>query len=134
MKNLTATPGLFPQRGFTLIELMITVAVIAILASIAYPSYSQYVRQARRAEAQSVMQEMQLLQEKWRANNSTYGTYANLGSKTVGHYTITVPVATGSAYTITATASGDQANDKKNGTSCTPLTITQSTKTPAACW
>jgi type IV pilus assembly protein PilE len=114
---------------------MITVAVIAILATIAYPSYTQYMRQARRAEAKSMLQEIQLLQEKWRANNNTYGSLTNLGwTKTLAHYTIAISNTSGSTYTITATASGDQANDTKGGTSCTPLTLTQSTKTPAACW
>lgn len=45
------------QQGFTLIELMITVAVIAILAAIAYPSYTEYVARARRADAKTVIQE-----------------------------------------------------------------------------
>ena len=135
MKNRPATPRSFSVRGFTLIELMITVAVIAILATIAYPSFTQYMRQARRAEAKSLLQEIQLLQEKWRANNSTYGSLANLGwSKTLPHYTIAISNTTGSTYTITATASGDQANDVKGSTSCKTLTLTQSTKTPAACW
>jgi type IV pilus assembly protein PilE len=135
MKNRPATPRLFSARGFTLIELMITVAVIAILATIAYPSYSQYMRQARRAEAKSMLQEIQLLQEKWRANNNTYGSLTNLGwTKTLAHYTIAISNTSGSTYTITATASGDQANDEKSGTSCKELTLTQSTKTPAVCW
>lgn len=45
------------KGGFTLIELMITVAIIAILAAIAYPSYTQYVQRAHRAEARSILLE-----------------------------------------------------------------------------
>lgn len=45
------------EQGFTLIELMITVAVIGILAAIAYPSYTQYVQRANRAEARAMLLE-----------------------------------------------------------------------------
>lgn len=45
------------SQGFTLIELMITVAIIGILASIAYPSYTQYVQRANRAEARAMLLE-----------------------------------------------------------------------------
>ena len=62
------------QRGFTLIELMITVAVVAILAAIALPSYQEQVRKSRRSEAISTLGELQLRQERWRANNPSYGT------------------------------------------------------------
>jgi type IV pilus assembly protein PilE len=93
------------------------------------------MRQARRAEAKSMLQEIQLLQEKWRANNAFYGSLTNLNwTKTLAHYGIEISNTSGSTYTITATASGDQANDVKGSTSCKTLTLTQSTKTPAACW
>jgi type IV pilus assembly protein PilE len=129
------SPASRHTRGFTLIELMIVVAVIGILASIAYPSYVQYVMQARRVEAQALLQEIQLLQEKWRANNIAYGSLVNLGwSKTLPHYAFTVSNATGSTYTLTATASGAQASDTKGGTACGTLSLTQSSKLPAACW
>lgn len=122
------------QRGFTLIELMITVAIVGILASIAYPSYQQYVLSSRRAEAQSEMLRIQLGLEKWRANNNAYSSnLADAGfTDTNAYYNYTITGATGSAYTINAAAQGSQTADS----SCTPLTLNQSAaKTPSSgCW
>jgi type IV pilus assembly protein PilE len=128
------------QSGFTLIELMITVAIIAILASIAWPSYTQYVLESRRAEAQSEMLRIQLGLEKWRANNSTYSsTLGDAGftdANAYYNYTITGltvgSAPTGSVYVIRADAQGAQTADS----GCTALTLNQSgAKTPSSgCW
>ena len=121
------------QRGFTLIELMITVAIIGILASIAWPSYTKYVRDSRRAEAQSEMLRIQLGLEKWRANNNAYSsTLADAGfTDTNTYYNYTITNNTGSTYTINAAAQGTQTSD----TGCTALTLAQSgVKGPAGCW
>lgn len=126
--------------GFTLIELMIVVAVVAILATIALPAYTDAVRKSRRADAQSVLSEMAIRQEKWRANNTTYSSTGSevgappAGSRILSHYTITT-VGTASTYSVTATPIGGQANDTQSGTACNPLAINQSgARTPAVCW
>lgn len=67
MKN-----NLRPQRGFTLIELMIVVAVIGVLAAVAFPSYRQYIIRASRVEAQAELLELAGLQEKIFLNSNGY--------------------------------------------------------------
>ncbi len=106
--------------GFTLIELMITVAVIAILAAVAYPSYQDYVIRANRSAAQQFMLSLASREEQFlldaRAYTATIGTGGlnltappELGSR----YTFGVAVAAGPppTYTITATPIGPQARD-----------------------
>lgn len=59
-------------RGFTLIELMIVVAIIAVLASVAYPSYKEYVARSRRAEARAVLVAAQQWMERFYTENFRY--------------------------------------------------------------
>jgi type IV pilus assembly protein PilE len=131
------------QRGFTLIEIMIVVAVVGILAMIAFPSYQDSVRKSRRAEAKSALSDLAARQEQFFNDNKTYAdTVAKLnGSATTpsGYYTLQIaPGATGtlvSSYLMTATAAGVQTSDTK----CTTFTYSSSGKkdsTPAGntCW
>ena len=66
-----------PHAGFTLIELMIATSVSGVLSSIAYPSFSGALQKVRRTDALVAMMQVQQAQERWRANNSRYGTLAN---------------------------------------------------------
>ena len=110
--------GYARKRGFTLIELMIVVAIVAVLAAIALPSYQDYVRKGRRADGRSLLQGMSLAQEKWRLGHTTYGLEADLPSPTSTYYTMAVVAgSTATDYELTATAKAgtSQAND----TGCT---------------
>ena len=135
------------SKGFTLIELMITVAVIAILAAIAIPSYSEYVRKGRRADGRALLQSAAIAQEKHRLANATFATATTALNPPCptsgacpseqGHYSLAAPTAvTGSAYTLTANAtSSSQLADS----ACTAITYRVSGATVVygpsnACW
>lgn len=105
--------------GFTLIELMIVIAIIGILAGIAYPQYSQYVQKSRRADGQlALLEEVQALE---RCKSTRY-SYANCtlthASSPENYYTITL-TSTASTFAITATGQNQQVND----TDCNEMTI-----------
>ncbi len=106
---------LYNQRGFTLIELMIVVAVVGILAAIAYPSYTAFIQKSRRGDAMATLADFRIEQEKWRANNITYATStASLGlsgSSRDGYYTMAIVSAGSSAYQVTAAPAGAQSTD-----------------------
>ena len=67
------------QSGFTLIELMIVVAIIGILAAIAFPAYTRYVENARRADAQGALMSLANAMERFHTQNGTYSG-ATVGS------------------------------------------------------
>jgi len=122
-------------KGFTLMELMITVAIIGIIAAIAIPSYQDFINKSRRSEAHAGLAKMQLQQEGYRMVNSAFASAFGTGSNEVheptsDYYTFEL-TGSASAYTVKATAKSTQTAD----TACTPMIINQAgTKTPAGCW
>ena len=125
------------NRGFTLIELMIVVAIVGILVSIAYPSYSAQVRKSRRADAQAALMDIAARQQQMLLDTRSYAATVaalniTLPASVVQNYTVTVAVGTTVVpmFTVTATPSGSQVND-----TCAAMSLDQSgTKLPSACW
>lgn len=123
------------RKGFSLIELMIVIAIVAILVALALPSYSRYIRKANRGEAQQLLLNWANNQEIWRANDTDYATDGEIPVPTHTRYTFTLPTSTATTYTLTATPIDDQVKDEERGAACNPLTLNQSnTKSPANCW
>lgn len=144
------------QRGVSLLELMVVVAIVAILGSIAIPSYRNYVMRAQRSDATAALLRLAAAEEKFYLQNNTYTTDAtptglnlvpaatNLDSER-GWYRITLAAGSGGltqdfVATATALSTGPQFKD----TDCRAFTVNQNglkgatkssgTDNTAACW
>lgn len=116
--------------GFTLVELMIVVALIGILSAVALPSYQEYVRRGARAEARAGLLQAAQWMERAATISGVYPTTAANGARffpaglrTVAsrRYAIALPVSTPSRFTLHATPQGAQAGDP-----CGTFTLTHS--------
>ena len=125
------------QRGFTLMELIITMVIIGILTAVAIPNYTAYIIRSNRGEARSQLLEIATWMERWRTERGRYDDPGNVNNPpptppfpatwaqsppppAVAKYTIAV-AATNVTYTITATPAGVMAGDV-----CGNLVINQS--------
>jgi type IV pilus assembly protein PilE len=130
-----------PHRnsGFTLIELMIVVAIVSILAAIAYPSYTKYVQRGYRSEGIAQLNDAAARMERYYAQNSSYDVGTDLSkigltaASTTGKYGLSV-TSNSTSYTLSSAPQGSQASD-----TCGTLTLNQAgTRTPdpstTTCW
>lgn len=126
-------------RGFSLVELLITVAIVAILASVAFPAYTDFVTRSNRTEAQRELLRIANLQEQFYVDSRAYtsdmeklGLGADPFITENGYYSIDAALANG-GFVLTATARGTQAT---NDTNCLTLSVSETgKKLPAnACW
>ena len=128
------SPRPVPRRrtGFTIIELMLVVAVAGVLALVAYPTFIESLRKGRRAEAVAALAQVQQSQERWRANNASYADNAKLtvdlpdglgldASTSSGLYALTIDAANAGGYTATATAVAGKS--QSHDTKCTVMRV-----------
>jgi type IV pilus assembly protein PilE len=144
------------QRGFSLAELMITLAIVGILSAIAWPGYNSTIQRAQRNEARFALLQLQHMQERHYAAHFRYAdrlgtmpdaqTLATPDQTGSGHYTLSVDATEdGQGYTAIATArpTGAQARDR----ACQRLSINETgmrraaaagggwtSADPARCW
>ena len=123
-------PRRLKHSGFTLIELMVTVAIVSLLAAVAFPSYQEQVRKGKRAEGKARLSQAAQLLERSYSDNNTYvvaagfptlfgltaatTVYSGSNNETNSPYVVTI-AATASTYTLTATPAGAQVGDTKCG-------------------
>lgn len=101
-------------RGFTLVETMVAVGIAGVLSSVAYPSFEGHVLRARRTDGLVALMTAQLAEERYRANNTSYGSLAETGlrsTSSAGYYTLQVTTNTADGFVLLASATGAQARD-----------------------
>lgn len=111
-------------QGFTLVEMMICLAMMGILAALAIPSFQQQQRQARRHDGQASLLQIQLEQARWRSTHESHAdSLIALGwtdnQSRQGHYEISLTEATAEGYTAQAVGQASQANDRP----CSPMRL-----------
>jgi len=127
------------SRGFTLIEVIVVMAVVAILAAIAIPSYGEYILRSHRSTAQSFISDVASRQSQFFLDRRSYaGTVAALNmtvpADVAQRYTVAIAAVAGppAGFQVTATPTGPQATDR-----CGLLTVDQANNRTAVgtrCW
>ncbi len=131
--------------GFTLIELMIAIAVVGILAAVALPSYQDYIRRGKRADAHALLQNAAFAQERHRLNNASYATLttqltgacptSGTCNSQQGNYTLSITNVTATKFKLTAAAATPS---QQADSGCASITYEKDgsivTTGPSKCW
>ena len=143
-------------QAFTLLELIIAVAIVGILAAVAYPNYQSSIQKSHRADGKAALLNLANIMERYYTEKATYcdaadsttgNAVTNCGgagndtgkpaiystpAETAAYYTIAINAASPNTYTLSATPTGAQSTD-----SCSTLTLTSTgvkSPTTAGCW
>ncbi|MCW5664464.1 MAG: prepilin-type N-terminal cleavage/methylation domain-containing protein [Piscinibacter sp.] len=103
------------QTGFTFVELLAAMSVAGVLSGLAWPTFQGALQKSRRADALVALTQAQAAQERWRFNQRSYGSLAQIGvspTTTGGHYALAVTQADADRYVMQARAIGSQAGDR----------------------
>ena len=106
------------QRGFSLMEMLVTITILMILAAVAIPNYRNHVLRTQRSEAMAGLMRIAAAQEKFYLQNNRYTTALdesglNLDTATTNnHYTLSVLTATQNGFNAIAVPAGTQADDE----------------------
>ncbi len=135
--------------GFTLVEVIVTVAIIGILAAIAIPSYSEYVRRSQRAEARTLLLEAAQFMQRFYSANDRYDVARSgaavalpadlqrVPASGAARYTIGVRAVSTTAYTVQAVPTGSMTGDKCGTFTLSSVgrkDVTGTTVSAAECW
>lgn len=128
-------------RGFTLIEVMITVTIVAILAAVAIPSYTDYVQRARLADAFDALASHRVQMEQAYLDNGNYGinNACSVATQNVGAFNVACALSNGGqSFVTTATSNGNNGMTGYvftiNETGARQTTAFPDATVPTACW
>jgi type IV pilus assembly protein PilE len=115
------------NKGFTILEVIIAVALIGIISAIAIPSYQSYMMSARRTEATAALYDMAARMERFNTANNTYvgATVAGIGAQSPtpeGNYTLSITAQTANTFTIQATPA--VGSPQTSDATCASFTLT----------